>query len=56
MTTGRATPAEDACTNALPMAALSGPVGHAVSRVARLHRTAAGKALRGWTSTRGRSC
>ncbi|MFE3404261.1 MarR family winged helix-turn-helix transcriptional regulator [Streptomyces anulatus] len=46
MTTGRATPAEDACTNALPMAALSGPVGHAVSRVARLHRTAAGKALR----------
>ncbi|MFD7384990.1 MarR family winged helix-turn-helix transcriptional regulator [Streptomyces anulatus] len=46
MTTGRATPAEDACTNAPPMAALSGPVGHAVSRVARLHRTAAGKALR----------
>ncbi|KND35521.1 MarR family winged helix-turn-helix transcriptional regulator [Streptomyces anulatus] len=47
MTTGRATPAEDACTNALPMAALSGPVSHAVSRVARLHRTAAGKALKG---------
>ncbi len=47
MTTGRATPAEDACTNAPPTAALSGPVSHAVSRVARLHRIAAGKALRG---------
>ncbi|UZI32014.1 MarR family winged helix-turn-helix transcriptional regulator [Streptomyces sp. CA-278952] len=29
------------------MAALSGPVSHAVSRVARLHRSAAGKALKG---------
>ncbi|MGW4038721.1 MarR family winged helix-turn-helix transcriptional regulator [Streptomyces sp. NPDC004778] len=43
----RATPAEDACMNALPTAALGGPVSHAVSRVARLHRIAAGKALKG---------
>ncbi|MFF3035421.1 MarR family winged helix-turn-helix transcriptional regulator [Streptomyces rubiginosohelvolus] len=43
----RATPAEDACTNALPTAALGGPVSHAVSRVARLHRIAAGKVLKG---------
>ncbi|MCC0579201.1 MarR family winged helix-turn-helix transcriptional regulator [Streptomyces californicus] len=67
MTTGRATPAEAACTDAQrapapdtacadapnacavapPAAALGGPVSHAVSRVARLHRIAAGKVLKG---------
>lgn len=47
MTTGHAAPAEESCTDALPTAALSGPVSHAVSRVARLHRIAAGKALKG---------
>lgn len=56
MTTGHAAPAEESCTDALPTAALSGPVSHAVSRVARLHRIAAGKALKGWSSIRGRSC
>lgn len=35
------------CTEALPQAARSGPVSHAVSRVARLHRIAAGKLLKG---------
>ncbi|MFF2326147.1 MULTISPECIES: MarR family winged helix-turn-helix transcriptional regulator [unclassified Streptomyces] len=38
--------ADPACT-ALPSAALGGPVSHAVSRVARLHRIAAGKLLKG---------
>ncbi|CAO0825363.1 Ranscriptional regulator OS=Streptomyces microflavus OX=1919 GN=G3I39_04395 PE=4 SV=1 [Streptomyces microflavus] len=55
MNTGNATTAEAACTDALPGAALSGPVSHAVSRVARLHRIAAGSSSRGWGSTRGRS-
>ena len=39
--------ADPDCTEQLPTAARSGPVSHAVSRVARLHRTAAGKLLRG---------
>ncbi|RST20954.1 MarR family transcriptional regulator [Streptomyces sp. WAC04770] len=47
MNTGHADTAEAACTDALPGAALSGPVSHAVSRVARLHRIAAGKLLKG---------
>lgn len=47
MNTGHASTAEAACTEALPSAALSGPVSHAVSRVARLHRIAAGKLLKG---------
>ncbi|QFQ96379.1 MarR family transcriptional regulator [Streptomyces phaeolivaceus] len=34
-------------SNALPSAARGGPVSHAVSRVARLHRNAAGRLLRG---------
>lgn len=34
------------CTDALPLAARGGPVSHALSRVARLHRIAAGKLLR----------
>ncbi|MFB7919472.1 MarR family winged helix-turn-helix transcriptional regulator [Streptomyces sp. NPDC056061] len=38
--------ADPACTE-LPSAARGGPVSHAVSRVARLHRIAAGKLLRG---------
>ncbi|MFG2499704.1 MarR family winged helix-turn-helix transcriptional regulator [Streptomyces sp. NPDC048441] len=38
--------ADPACTE-LPTAARRGPVSHTVSRVARLHRTAAGKALKG---------
>ncbi|MGW1103505.1 MarR family winged helix-turn-helix transcriptional regulator [Streptomyces sp. NPDC002540] len=38
--------ADPACTD-LPSAALGGPVSHAVSRVARLHRIAAGKLLKG---------
>ncbi|MFF9346255.1 MarR family winged helix-turn-helix transcriptional regulator [Streptomyces sp. NPDC014734] len=37
---------DPACTE-LPSAARGGPVSHAVSRVARLHRIAAGKLLRG---------
>ncbi|MFD7617467.1 MarR family winged helix-turn-helix transcriptional regulator [Streptomyces sp. NPDC059802] len=37
--------AEPACTT-LPSAALGGPVSHALSRVARLHRIAAGKLLK----------
>ncbi|MDQ0797071.1 MarR family winged helix-turn-helix transcriptional regulator [Streptomyces sp. B1I3] len=36
-----------ACTDALPSAALGGPVSHAVSRVARLHRNAAARLLKG---------
>ncbi|MFJ1721416.1 MarR family winged helix-turn-helix transcriptional regulator [Streptomyces sp. NPDC093108] len=38
--------ADPACTY-LPSAALGGPVGHALARVARLHRIAAGRLLRG---------
>ncbi|MEU6019497.1 MarR family transcriptional regulator [Streptomyces sp. NPDC047515] len=38
--------ADPACPD-LPSAALGGPVSHAVSRVARLHRIAAGKLLKG---------
>ena len=41
------TAAGDVCTGPLPTAALGGPVSLAVSRVARLHRMAAGKLLRG---------
>lgn len=37
---------DPACAGLLPHAANSGPVSHAVSRVARLHRIAAGKLLR----------
>lgn len=37
---------DPACTE-LPSAARGGPVSHAVSRVARLHRIAAGKLLKG---------
>ena len=41
--------ADPACTDAdlLPTAARRGPVSHTVSRVARLHRIAAGKVLKG---------
>ncbi|MFI8432198.1 MarR family winged helix-turn-helix transcriptional regulator [Streptomyces sp. NPDC079020] len=35
------------CTDALPSAARGGPLSHAVSRISRLHRIAAGKLLRG---------
>ncbi|MFD9603765.1 MarR family winged helix-turn-helix transcriptional regulator [Streptomyces sp. NPDC056708] len=38
--------ADPACTE-LPSAARGGPVSHAVSRVARLHRIAAGRLLKG---------
>ncbi|MFI5629948.1 MarR family winged helix-turn-helix transcriptional regulator [Streptomyces sp. NPDC051664] len=41
----KAEPVDPVCTE-LPSAARGGPVSHAVSRVARLHRIAAGKALR----------
>ncbi|MFH8886477.1 MarR family winged helix-turn-helix transcriptional regulator [Streptomyces californicus] len=41
------TGAPNACPVAPPAAALGGPVSHAVSRVARLHRIAAGKVLKG---------
>lgn len=41
------TSADPACAAGLPGAAMGGPVSHAVSRVARLHRNAAGKLLRG---------
>lgn len=41
------TAAGPACTEPLPSAALGGPVSHAVARVARLHRMAAGKVLKG---------
>ncbi|MEU3182647.1 MarR family winged helix-turn-helix transcriptional regulator [Streptomyces sp. NPDC006923] len=37
---------DPACTDCLPGTALGGPVSHAVSRVSRLHRAAAGKLLR----------
>ncbi|WP_405711425.1 MarR family winged helix-turn-helix transcriptional regulator [Streptomyces sp. NBC_00046] len=39
-------PADDACPG-LPSAALGGPVSHALARVARLHRIAAGRLLKG---------
>ncbi|BBC37514.1 hypothetical protein SGFS_088080 [Streptomyces graminofaciens] len=39
--------ATEDCSSALPSAARGGPVSHAVSRVARLHRYAAGRLLRG---------
>ncbi|WP_369214123.1 MarR family winged helix-turn-helix transcriptional regulator [Streptomyces flavofungini] len=43
-----AAPADSpACPSRLPGVAKAGPVSHAVSRVARLHRTAAGKVLKG---------
>jgi MarR family transcriptional regulator, organic hydroperoxide resistance regulator len=38
---------DPACTSSLPSAARGGPVSHAISRVARLHRAAAGRLLRG---------
>ncbi|MET7445383.1 MarR family winged helix-turn-helix transcriptional regulator [Streptomyces sp. NPDC005508] len=41
------TSADPACPGALPGAALDGPVSHAVSRVARLHRITAGRLLKG---------
>ncbi|WP_256105373.1 MarR family winged helix-turn-helix transcriptional regulator [Streptomyces sp. ODS05-4] len=37
---------DPACTDALPLAARGGPVSHALSRVARLHRFTAGKLLK----------
>ncbi|MGW0789164.1 MarR family winged helix-turn-helix transcriptional regulator [Streptomyces sp. NPDC002911] len=40
-------PANPACTGGLPSAALGGPISHAVSRVARLHRITAGRLLKG---------
>ncbi|MEI5099862.1 MarR family winged helix-turn-helix transcriptional regulator [Streptomyces sp. PmtG] len=39
--------ADPPCTERLPTAARRGPVSHLVSRVARLHRAAAGKQLKG---------
>ncbi|EPH41449.1 MarR family winged helix-turn-helix transcriptional regulator [Streptomyces aurantiacus] len=47
--TGTAGTAQDdpACSGQLPLAAQNGPVSLLVSRVARLHRIAAGKALKG---------
>lgn len=39
--------ADPACVGGLPSAALGGPVSHAVSRVARLHRNTAGRLLKG---------
>lgn len=41
------TAADPVCTKPLPSSALGEPVSHAVSRIARLHRMAAGKLLRG---------
>ncbi|MFC8229127.1 MarR family winged helix-turn-helix transcriptional regulator [Streptomyces sp. NPDC057287] len=38
--------ADPACAGGLPSAALGGPVSHAVSRVARLHRYTAGRLLK----------
>ncbi|BCL31535.1 MarR family winged helix-turn-helix transcriptional regulator [Streptomyces aurantiacus] len=38
---------DPACTAHLSSAACGGPVSHAISRVARLHRTTAGRLLRG---------
>ncbi|MCX5114037.1 MarR family transcriptional regulator [Streptomyces sp. NBC_00378] len=43
---GSAGPPDPACPGP-PSAALGGPVSHALSRVARLHRTAAGRLLKG---------
>ncbi|MFB4425420.1 MarR family winged helix-turn-helix transcriptional regulator [Streptomyces sp. QL37] len=40
-------PADAARVGRLPSAALGGPVSHAVSRVARLHRITAGRMLKG---------
>ncbi|AZM52546.1 MarR family transcriptional regulator [Streptomyces sp. WAC 01529] len=40
-------PAGPACPPGLPAVAMAGPASHAVSRVARLHRIAAGKVLKG---------
>ncbi|MFD9032496.1 MarR family winged helix-turn-helix transcriptional regulator [Streptomyces sp. NPDC059567] len=37
---------DPACSGPLPTAALGGPVSHALSRVARLHRIAAGRLLK----------
>ncbi|MER6133316.1 MarR family winged helix-turn-helix transcriptional regulator [Streptomyces sp. NPDC001815] len=42
-----ATQGRPAGTDDLPSAARGGPVGHALARVARLHRVAAGRLLRG---------
>ncbi|WP_329036174.1 MarR family winged helix-turn-helix transcriptional regulator [Streptomyces sp. NBC_00178] len=47
MTAERTAPADPACTAGLPGAAHGGPVSHAVSRIARLHRMTAGRLLRG---------
>lgn len=44
---GAAPQADSVCIEKPPSAARGGPVSHAISRVARLHRTAAGKLLRG---------
>ncbi|MCQ4214544.1 MarR family winged helix-turn-helix transcriptional regulator [Streptomyces longispororuber] len=40
-------PDDPACTDHTPLAARGGPVSLALARVARLHRTAAGRRLRG---------
>ncbi|MEO3977068.1 MarR family winged helix-turn-helix transcriptional regulator [Streptomyces sp. CAU 1734] len=46
--TSEATAADPACTEEpLPSCSLSGPVGHAVSRVARMHRMSAARVLKG---------
>ncbi|MFS8204536.1 MarR family winged helix-turn-helix transcriptional regulator [Streptomyces sp. CWNU-52B] len=42
-----ASQADPACTEALPSAACGGAVSYAISRVARMHRAAAGRMLRG---------
>ncbi|MCT4355003.1 MarR family winged helix-turn-helix transcriptional regulator [Streptomyces sp. Je 1-79] len=39
-------PSEPVCTGPVPSAALGGPVSHGLSRVARLHRIAAGRLLK----------
>ncbi|MFF2963452.1 MarR family winged helix-turn-helix transcriptional regulator [Streptomyces sp. NPDC057963] len=44
---GSADPTADTACIRLPSAARGGPVSHAVSRIARLHRIAAGKLLKG---------
>lgn len=41
-----APPSEPVCTGPLPSAAQGGPVSHGLSRVARLHRIAAGRLLK----------
>ncbi len=43
----RTEPADPDCPPGPPSVAMAGPVSHAVSRVARLHRIAAGKVLKG---------